>query len=53
MTILIFLTFKLSLLLLNLNKKTAEYRKRFRKIVLLHLKIVSELERSLSSFETL
>ena len=42
MTILIFFTSKSSLLLLNLNKKPAVYRKLFQKIVLLHLKIVSK-----------
>ena len=45
-----FLTSKPSLLYLNLNKKPAVYRKHFRKIALLHLKIVSELRKNLRSF---
>ena len=49
MTILIFLTSKPALLLLNLNKKLAVYRKHFQKIALLDLKIVSELRKNLSS----
>ena len=50
MTILIFLTSKPSLFLLNLHKKPSVYRKHFQKIVLLHLKIVRELRKNLSSF---
>ena len=50
MTILIFLTSKPLLLLLNLNKKPAVYRKHSRKVALLYLKILSELRKSLGSF---
>ena len=50
MEILIFLTSKPSLLNLNLNQIPAVYRKHFRKIALLHLKIVSGLRKNLSSF---
>ena len=46
MTILIFLTPKPLLLLLNSNKKPAVYRKHFRKIALLYLKIVGELRKN-------
>ena len=50
MTILIFLTSKPLLLLLNQNKNPAIYRKHFRKFVLLHLKIVNKQRKNLSSF---
>ena len=45
MTILIFLTSKPSLILLNLNTP-AVYRKHFRKIALFHLKIAIELRKN-------